>query len=108
MMAEYRRDPVHCQIDGKARGIFDTPKHVEDSIVGMYLNSTKDEKNVASKRSNCCRLWDPDWTTYGSDKSVCTVSNDRRMGLYLLRPVKMYEELVYAYDWSKHESASGR
>ena len=95
-------------IDGKDRGILDAPKHVEESIIGMYLNSTKDEKNMNSRIRNCGRLWDPEWKTFGSDKSVGTVSDDPRMLLTLIKKVEMYEELVYTYDWKKSEEKSGR
>jgi hypothetical protein len=92
-------------IDGKDRGILDAPNHVEEANVGMYLNSTKNIMNVADKPCNCGRDWYPPWTSYGSDKSLESVESfdKRRMGLVLLFQVKVYDELVYHYDWSKTE-----
>jgi hypothetical protein len=97
-------------MDGKDRGIVDAPKLVEDSTVGMFLNSCKDELNCCSDASkiNCTRSWDPPWTTFGSDRSVVDSFDDRRMALQLTRPVKMYEELVYSYHWRKSEEVSGK
>jgi hypothetical protein len=96
-------------IDGKDRGIVDAPNLVEASTVGMFLNSCKDALNCSNaSKINCARLWDPPWKTFGSDRSVVDSFDDRRMALQLTRPVKVYEELVYGYDWRKSEEVSGK
>ena len=92
-------------MDGKGRGWMDAPRRVAESIVGMYLNSNKDKTGSVTKPSNCTRLWDPDWHSFGSSSYPTTVPDDVRMGLVLSQDVKAYDELLYGYDWAKHESS---
>ena len=98
----------HPYIEGKDRRVDDAPRRVEISGVGMYLNSSKDATNVNAKPANCGRLWDPEWKKFGPSNAPSFVPDDVRMGLVLLVDVKMYEELLYAYDWAKSEVKSGR
>ncbi len=59
-----------------------------ESKVGMYLNSTKDSAGTVVKTPNCSRLWDPDWKIFGSGRGSCSVPDDARMGLMLIKDVK--------------------
>jgi hypothetical protein len=95
-------------MDGKGRALMDAPRRVQQSKVGMYLNSTKDSAGTIKKPPNCSRLWDPDWKGFGSGSGPCSVPDDARMGLVLIKDVKEYDELEYSYDWSKHESSCGK
>jgi hypothetical protein len=95
-------------IDGKGRALTDAPRRVQQSKVGMYLNSTKNSAGSVEKSPNCSRLWDPDWKGFGSGSGPCSVPDDARMGLVLVKGVKEYDELEYSYDWSKHESSCGK
>jgi hypothetical protein len=95
-------------IDGKGRALMDAPRRVQQSKVGMYLNSTRDSAGTIKKSPNCSRLWDPDWKGFGSGSGPCSVPDDTRMGLVLIKDVKEYDELEYSYDWSKHESSCGK
>jgi hypothetical protein len=95
-------------MDGKGRALMDAPRRVQESKVGMYLNSTKNSAGKVVKTVNCSRLWDPEWKGFGSGSGPCSVPDDARMGLVLIRDVKEYDELEYSYDWSKHESTCGK
>jgi hypothetical protein len=95
-------------MDGKGRALMDAPRRVQESKVGMYLNSTKNSAGKVVKTVNCSRLWDPEWKGFGSGSGPCSVPDDARMGLVLIRDVKEYDELEYSYDWSKHESSCGK
>jgi hypothetical protein len=97
-------------MDGKGRALMDAPRRVQESKVGMYLNSTKDSAGTVVKTPNCSRLWDPDWKMFGSGSlsGPCSVPDDARMGLVLIKDVKEYDELEYSYDWSKHETSCGK
>jgi hypothetical protein len=95
-------------IDGKGRALMDAPRRVQQSKVGMYLNSAKNSAGKVVKTVNCSRQWDPDWKGFGSGSGPCSVPDDARMGLVLIRDVKEYDELVYSYDWSKHEASCGK
>jgi hypothetical protein len=99
---------LYPYIEGKERGISDAPTRVKVSSVGMYLNSCKDAINVNATPANCGRLWDPEWKTFSPSNAPSFVPDDVRMGLVLLEDVKMYQELVYAYDWAKSEATSGK
>ena len=90
-------------MDGKGRGWMDAPRRVEESIVGMYLNSSKDKNGTVAKPTNCTRLWDPEWHSFGSSRNRTSVPDDARMGLVLSQEINAYDELVYCYDWAKHE-----
>jgi len=90
-------------MDGKGRGWMDAPRRVEESVVGMYLNSNKDKSGTVAKPTNCTRLWDPDWHSFGTSRHRNSVPDNARMGLVLSQEIKTYEELVYVYDWAKHE-----
>ena len=90
-------------MDGKGRGWMDAPRRVEESVVGMYLNSNKDKSGTVAKPTNCTRLWDPDWHSFGSSRHRTLVPDNARMGLVLSQEIKTYDELVYGYDWAKHE-----
>ena len=94
--------------DGKDRYIMETPQRVENSIMGMYLNSNKNQLNGVAGNINCTRAWDPDWSSLGANKSVQQLRSPVRMGLVLARDVDEYEELLYTYDWKKHEEESGQ
>jgi hypothetical protein len=93
-------------MDGKGRGLMDAPRRVKESVVGMYLNSAKDKTGTVSKPPNCTRLWDPDWTSFGNSKNPISVPDDARMGLVLTKDIQAYDELVYCYDWAKHENSN--
>jgi hypothetical protein len=95
-------------IDGKGRALTDAPRRVQQSKVGMYLNSVKNSAGKVVKTPNCSRQWDPDWKGFGSGSGPCSVPDDARMGLVLIRDVKEYDELEYSYDWSKHEASCGK
>lgn len=92
-------------MDGKGRALMDAPRRVQQSKVGMYLNSTKDAAGTVEKPPNCSRLWDPDWNLLGRDS--CRVPDNTRMGLGLIKDVKQYDPLEYNYDWAKHERICG-
>jgi hypothetical protein len=93
-------------MDGKGRALMDAPRRVQQSKVGMYLNSTKDAAGTVEKPPNCSRLWDPDWKGLGRDS--CPVPENTRMGLGLIKNVEQYDQLEYNYDWSKHETTCGK
>jgi hypothetical protein len=89
-------------MDGKGRALMDAPRRVQQSKVGMYLNSTKDAAGTVEKPPNCSRLWDPDWKGLGRDSFP--VPDNTRMGLGLIKNVEQYDQLEYNYDWYKHEA----
>ena len=94
-------------MDGKGRASMDAPRRVKSSKVGMYLNSSKDSRGTPAKPSNCTRLWDPDWNSFGSSRNhISAVPDDASMALALSQNVKAYDELLYCYDWSKHENSN--
>ena len=65
--------------------------------------SNKDKSGTVAKPTNCTRLWDPDWHSFGTSRHRNSVPDNARMGLVLSQEIKTYEELVYVYDWAKHE-----
>jgi hypothetical protein len=95
-------------MDGKGRALMDAPRRVQQSKVGMYLNSTNDSAGTVAKPPNCSRLWDPDWNSLGSGRVSCSVPDNTRMGLVLIKDANAYDELAYKYDWSKHEGTCGK
>ena len=102
--------PVHLLLfptskttmDGRPRLSDDVHKAVERSEVAQFVNSSLDERGSTSRHANCARDWNRDWTALETPRSLETI-DDAAMGLKLLRPVVMYEELHYPYPWGKYD-----
>jgi hypothetical protein len=102
--------PVHLLLfptskttmDGRPRLSDDVHKAVERSEVAQFVNSSVNERGSISRHPNCARDWNRDWTALENPRSLETI-DDAAMGLKLLRPVVMYEELHYSYPWGKYD-----
>jgi hypothetical protein len=89
-------------MDGRPRLSDDVHKAVERSEVAQFVNSSVNERGSISRHPNCARDWNRDWTALENPRSLETI-DDAAMGLKLLRPVVMYEELHYSYPWGKYD-----
>jgi hypothetical protein len=91
-------------MDGRHRAFDDTPKAVAEGNMAQFVNSSKAEDGITYRAPNCTREWSTDWSKLGTTNpdQLAEVA----MGVKLVRPVVMYEELHYPYYWGKYDKAS--
>ena len=72
--------------------------------MAQFVNSSKAEDGITYRAPNCTREWSTDWSKLGTTNpdQLAEVA----MGVKLVRPVVMYEELHYPYYWGKYDKAS--
>jgi hypothetical protein len=91
-------------MDGRHRAFDDTPKAVAEGNMAQFVNSSRDEDGVLARPANCAREWSEEWRKLGTTNpdQLAEVA----MGVKLVRPVVMYEELHYPYHWGKYAKKS--
>ena len=90
-------------MDGRPRAFDDTAKSVAAGEVAQYANSCQNESGAHYRVANCSREWNQNWTTLDTSRSIGRIA-DAIMGLRLVRKVQKYEELLYPYNWFKHDT----
>ena len=91
-------------MDGRHRAFDDTPKAVVEGNMAQFVNSSRAEDGSTLRSANCTREWSAEWRKLGTTNpdQLAEVA----MGVKLVRPVVMYEELHYSYHWGKYDKKS--